>query len=206
MKNFGKKFIISCFFVIAAIVLLIVRQPLYAAVACLAAFFLNTMEVKEYSTYYQFINFHVQTALLGYSVDLLTGEGTFYYTLCMLLLPLTGVIRLEGLKALRTDANIWVELLGLLSVYGLYFYAGSRHPASWEGWVLPALPILFMTYIGTDIFFRGLKQRKARKITSARSTELGKKAPRFSLQDVEGKNVSLDDFENRNHVLLLFAR
>jgi peroxiredoxin len=204
MRNFGIKFIISCVFGLAGIGFLIMDLHLSAAIAFILAFFANVGEVKEYGSMYQNINFHINTLLLGYSIDILCGNGTYWYTLCMFFMPLMGVLRLELFKILMVNRHNWIELVGTIAVWGLYVFAGLQHPGDWRGWVLPVLPILFKTYIGLNIFLDKNKNYKEHEEDD--NTVLGKKAPPFSLQDIAGRNVSLSDFENKNHILLIFVR
>jgi peroxiredoxin len=205
MKHFGIKFIISATLGAGSVLLLFLHYPLYAAIACTLAFGLNGTEIKEYSTYYQFINFHFTTLFLGYCVDSLIGDGTYYYTLAMVFNQLTGVLRLELLNRVFFGKHIWMEVTGLAGMWTIYIFAGLQHPADWRGWVLPALPVFFMTYICSTIIIQWFRDNKAKR-ESRESTELGKKAPDFLLQDVEGKEVRLSDFENKHHVLLIFVR
>jgi thioredoxin-dependent peroxiredoxin len=205
MKNFGIKFIISCVFSIAGICFLFMKMPLPAAIAFVFAFFLNAKEIKEYGSFFQFINFRVHTLLLGYSVDILAEEGTYWFTLAMFMMSFAGCLRLEFFSTLKIKQNIWIEMLGIISMYGLYFYANFQHPADWEGWALPILPMLLMTFIGKSIIKDGFA-KTYQPAQTEKNTELGKKAPLFSLPNVEGDSVSLQDFENKNHVLLIFVR
>jgi peroxiredoxin len=98
----------------------------------------------------------------------------------------------------------WSEGLALLAAYSIYVYAGFEHPTDWRGWVLPIFPMLFMTMIGSNIVKDGkrINQEGGSKIKA----EAGQPAINFSLPDNQGGSISLSDFKNKNHVLLLFVR
>jgi peroxiredoxin len=207
MKNFGIKFLISLPFTAGSVILIILHQPLYAAIAGLLAFTFNLKEVKEYSTYYQFVNFRIHTITLGLGLDLLLNPGSYWYTIMMFCASLAGLFRLEFFKAVRTYSNSWIEAIGLAGMYAAYFYANLQHPAQWPGWVLPVFPMAFMTYIGGGIV---LGKRKFDELIAKEEAKgqnvLGALAPQFTLTDIEGKQVSLSDFTDKNHVLLIFVR
>jgi peroxiredoxin len=207
MKHFGIKFLVSLPFTAGSVVLLILNQPLYAAIAGLVAFIFNLKEVKDYTSYYQFINFRVCTLTLGYGLDMLLGEGTYWFTAAMFCTSIAGLVRLEFFKNMVTYRHAWVEAIGLLGMYGFYFYANFQHPAQWPGWVLPVFPIAFMTYIGGGIVLGSRTFNKLIiKAEEKDESVLGALAPAFSLEDIEGRKVSLSDFTNKNHVLLIFVR
>ncbi len=207
MKNFGIKFLLSLPFTIGSVVLIVLHQPLYAAIAGLLAFVLNLKEVKDYSSYFQFINFRVHTLTLGYALDMLQGDGTYWYTACMFASSFAGVLRLELFDIMLVERMVWVEVFGIVSMYGLYVYANLQHPAQWAGWALPAFPLVFMTFIGSGIAMARGKYDKIREHKKKEEgSVLGQLAPTFTLDDMEGKKVSLTDFTNKNHVLLIFVR
>jgi len=206
MKSFGIKFIISAVFTVGAAALILLDQHLYAAIACVVAFFLNVPEVKSHSSVFQFANFRVHTLLLGYSVDFLINDGTFWYTLTMFLMSFAGVLRLELFNVFLVKRYTGVEWFGMISMFAVYIFAGVQHPTEWEGWVFPILPMLFMTYIGTSVVIAPGNYARGPRPVSAESAQLGKEAPGFVLPDVNGKDVSLDDFKNKHHVLLIFVR
>src|SRR5581483_1953896 len=116
MRNFGIKFIISCVLDLAGIGFLIMELPLPAAITFNLAYFFNVFEVKQYSSMYQNVNFRIHTLLLGYSVDVLCGNGTYWYTLCMFLMPFMGLLRLESFKIFHVNKNNWIELVGAIAV------------------------------------------------------------------------------------------
>ena len=205
MKHFGPKLIVAGFSLLAAFVFLLLNMPLYSAIGGILAFSMTGGEIKEYSTWYQFISYHLSTMLVGYSTDLLVGQGTYYYTIAMFFNQFTGVLRLELMNRMSFGKMIWTEILALVGMYAFYIFAGLQHPAEWKGWVLPALPVFFMTYIAGTIIIQWSLDKKA-KPRELGGTELGKKAPAFALPDIEGKEIRLVDFEDKSHVLLIFVR
>jgi peroxiredoxin len=207
MKSFGIKFLLSLPFTIGSVVLISLNQPLYAAIAALVAFVFNLKEVKDYSTYYQFVNFRICTLALGYALDMLLGEGTYWFTAAMFFTSLAGLLRLEFFKSMVTYKYSWIELIGLTGMYGCYIYGNLLHPAQWTGWALPVFPIAFMTYIGGGIVLGGGKFAKLYEGKEEKEQSvLGALAPKFTLEDIEGKKVALADFTDKNHVLLIFVR
>jgi peroxiredoxin len=207
MKHFGSKFLISLPFTFGSVVLIILDQPLYAAIAGLMAFVFNLKEVKDYSTAYQFVNFRIHTLTLGYALDMLLGNGTYWYTAAMFCTSLCGLVRLEIFKTMAAYRFAWVEFIGLLGMLGFYLYANLQHPAQWPGWALPVFPIAFMAYIGSAIVTgKGKFKKEAEKNEKKNDSVIGALAPNFTLEDVDGNKVSLADFSNKNHVLLIFVR
>jgi peroxiredoxin len=203
-RYFGKAFLLSIVLLAAAVVSCIMGYYIIAASLCVVAFFANASEIKQYASMFQFANFRLHTMLLGFSVDLLFHNGTFPYLACMVMLSFAGVLRLELFQVMAFTRFLWGDSLGLVLVYGIYVYAGLQHPSDWRGWVLPLLPILFMTYICINVVRDGFKVEK--RSNESFIAELGKKAFDFALPDVSGNVVRLSDFENKNHVLLVFVR
>lgn len=203
--NFGKAYLISVTLLAAAITLMILDLHLYAALACTVAFFPNVSEVKSHSSWFQFINYRVITLLIGLSVDKALGNDTYWYTLMMALLSMTGTLRLELFRVLMVKRFVWIELLLLPAWYGAYVYAGLQNPSQWVGWVCCGLPLLFMTYIFVTIILApGQYERGPRP--GKEPAEVGTPAPDFALKDVDGNVVRLSDFKGKNHVLLVFVR
>ncbi|MFL5764767.1 MAG: peroxiredoxin family protein [Bacteroidia bacterium] len=206
MKRFGSKFLVSVTLDVAAIALLLAHLPLYAAIASAVAFFPNTLEIKQYASVWQFGNFYVHTLLLGFCIDLLTAPGTHCFTLSMFCMQLMGLTRLQLFDKVHTNQLPWLEIFGTGLTYGLYVFANLQHPSDWRGWAIPIGPMLLMLWIGGNVTRQSIKDRNPRVSAKKEPTELGKKAPQFSLDDIEGKNVSLSDFQDKNHVLLIFVR
>jgi peroxiredoxin len=188
----------------AAMVSCYLGYYLVSAVLCVPAFFGVAGEIKKYATFYQFVNFRIITLLLGISLDMLMGGPPFLYTLCMIAMSFAGLVRLEFYSVFLVARHSWLEIIGLIATYGIYLYAGLQHPSDWRGWVLPALPLLLMTYIGTSIIKGSARARKNQ--AKSYKAELGQKAPNFVLPDPNGNMVELSSFENKNHVLVVFVR
>jgi peroxiredoxin len=207
MKNFGIKFLISLPFTAASVILIILHQPLYAAIAALVAFTFNLKEVKDYSTPFQFVNFRIHTLTLGYGLDMYFADGSYWFTAVMFSTSVSGLIRLEFYESMKTYRNTWVEAIGLFGMYSFYLLGNLKHPAQWAGWALPVFPMAFMTFIGGGIVFAREKFAKlVKKNEEKEQSFLGALAPAFSLTDIEGKQVNLTDFTDKNHVLLIFVR
>jgi peroxiredoxin len=204
MKYFGKAFIISTVFTLAAMVCCFLGYFVVSSILCTLAFFANATEIKGYGTFFQFTNFRVHTLLLGFSVDQIYGGENYLYTASMFALSFAGVLRLELFNLFTLGKYYGVEILGLIFSYGFFVYAGLSHPGDWHGWVLPALTLLFMTYIGANVIVSAIKVQKVKQPVTGGS--VGQKAPDFKLPDHEGNSVSLSSFEGKNHVLLVFMR
>jgi peroxiredoxin len=201
MKNFGIKYIISIGFVITSIVLLLLNFYLFATLGLLIAFAFNIREVKFYSSVYQFVNFRVQTLLLGFCIDQIVGDG-YWFTLLGTVLPFAGIFRLELFKFFCDAKYIMFDVASALVVYGIYFYANLQHPAIWQGWVLPLFPMTYVTFLAMATAFTKGKYTSHERANAA----LGNQVPDFALPDVHGNTVRLSDFSGKNHVLLIFVR
>jgi peroxiredoxin Q/BCP len=201
MKSFGIKFIFSAGFVVISIVLLALKFYLFAALGCLIAFALNIREIKFYSTIYQFINFRIQTLLIGFCIDHIVGAG-YWFTILGLVLPFAGIFRLELFKIFCDSKYIALDVTATLIMYGIYFYANLQHPLTWEAWALPLFPMFYATFLSLATAFTKGKYNGKNKEDAA----LGNKVPAFSLPDTNGNIVSLSDFSGKNHVLLIFVR
>lgn len=205
MKLFGIPGLISGLFTVAGTVLVFTGFPLYAAIAAVLAFALNGKEIKSYSTFYQFINFRTHTLLLGYATDMYLNQGTYWYTLMMGSMSLVGTLRLEFLHVLLYTRFLWIETLALISWYVFYIWAGLHSGYHWEGWVLCALPLLFMTYIFLNVIAGPMRYTKGPR-PNKQQAQIGTEAPGFQLNDINGNPVQLSDFKGKNHVLLIFVR
>lgn len=203
MKHFGKAFIISILLLPASVITFYLGYHVLGAFILWLVFFLNCMEVKAYASPYQLTNFRVHTLMLGYMTDVITSQPYYLFTISMFALSFAGVLRLESFKKWGLTNYYWTEITGLLATYGIYFFANLQHPADWRGWVLPIFPMLFMSYIASGIIRYAINNTKKPRSINAKA---GQQALDFTLPDAEGVNVSLSDFKNRNHVLLLFVR
>lgn len=201
MKNFGIKFIVSVGFVIISLILLALKFYLFSALGCLAAFAFNIREIKFYSSVYQFINFRVQTLLIGFCTDQIVGTG-YWFTLLGLVLPFGGIFRLEFFKIFCDSKYIALDVIATLIVYGIYFYANFQHPSIWEAWAFPLFPMSYITFLSMATAFTKGKYSSEKKANAA----LGNKVPDFSLPDINGNIVNLSDFSGKNHILLIFVR
>jgi peroxiredoxin len=203
MKHFGKGFVISVACTLLAAATAAFGYYEIAAFLCWPGFFFNAGEVKSYGTYYQFVNFRVNGLVHGYIIDLALGEPYYLFTIALFLLSFAGVMRLEFFKSWGFTHFHWSEITSLVLVYAIYFYANVQHAGDWRGWVLPVFPILFMTYIGTNLF-RDASRLRANPTTL--SSKPGDPAIDFSLPAANGGTINLSDFKGKNHVLLLFVR
>jgi len=204
MKNFGRSFIISLACTALAAVAFYLEYYVIAAFLCWPAFLFNAMEIKSYGSLFQCANFRIHTLLLGYIVDVATGQPYYLYTALGFTLSFAGVLRLEFFKSWGFTKFYWTEALALVAAYGIYVYAGLQNPGDWRGWVLPLFPLLFMTMIGSGVVKDGIRLNKQGE--AKLNSEAGQPAMDFSLPDSQGSMVNLSDFKNKNHVLLLFVR
>jgi peroxiredoxin len=201
MKNFGIKFIVSVGFLVISLVLLALNLYLVAALGCLIAFGFNIREIKFYSSIYQFINFRLQTLLIGFCIDQIVGSG-YWFTVLGLVLPFAGIFRLELFKIFCDAKYILLDVTATLIMWGIYLYANLQHASVWQGWALPLFPMSYCTFLALATAFT--KGKYACKET--KNAPVGSKVPDFSLPDTTGNTVSLSDFAGKNHVLLIFVR
>jgi hypothetical protein len=141
MKNFGIKFIISVLLTIGGILSLFLGYHLIAAFLFIAGFFPNGGEITQYASVFQFMNFRINTLLLGYTVDVLTGNKYYFNTMGMFMLSFSGLLRLELYNMFSVKNGVWLEIIGFAGTYGFYFYAAMQHPGDWKGWALPLPPM-----------------------------------------------------------------
>jgi peroxiredoxin Q/BCP len=133
----------------------------------------------------------------GYVLD----NWAFSFVMAMAFLAVNGRIFFFR-EDLYMNA-VWVDLA--LSATCLLGYIGINiyEPNGWMQWVVPA-PYVAMHVLLTPILYNDKK--RVRELLSNGLIEIGKDAPDFSLENFDGKNVSLNTYKGNREVLLIFVR
>lgn len=139
----------------------------------------------------------ISTAGIGYVV------GDWWLSVAAALGFLAVNLRVFALRDKIYSTVNWQEsTLGILGV-GIYVTANLIHDNGWQGWVFPAIVIVF----GISFSLIGFADRtKVRKLIQKGLIEVGSPAPDFSLESSEGKKVSLSDYKGVRELLLIFVR
>ena len=70
-------------------------------------------------------------------------------------------------------------------------------------WIIPAFLLISLTTVYAQL---GPKDGANLKATDVDRVKVGDKAPDFTLENMDGKKISLSDFQGRKNVVLVFYR
>ncbi|HXP52629.1 MAG TPA: peroxiredoxin family protein [Bacteroidia bacterium] len=156
---------------------------------------------KAISHKWQFYSFFVAALIAGYAMGL-KGAPPFLAVSLLCFSIMLGGRTLFFERLAHTDIG-WLEPIFYSLGCGFYIAGNLLYSNGWMGWVFPLPLVIFNSFmvmsIGRD--YKGLKARIGK-----RNAELGKPAPGFTLPDTENNPVSLSDYKNKRHVLLIFVR
>jgi len=99
--------------------------------------------------------------------------------------------------------SLWLDpMLAVFAVAG-YVAINLYTDHAWQGWALPA-PYILISSIVTPILYKDKKS--VGKLLENGLIETGTPAPDFSLENFDGKKVSLSSYKGLREVLLIFVR
>ena len=175
---------------------------LMASVVSLAAFFLAVINFKKYASVYELFGILFSLITLGISID--HNLPFIPFITISLLLSFLSYKRYFRKWFSETDA-LWLDPVLVIASFACYVYANIYYGYGWKGWVLPALALILNAILTIADFIYSLIALKyiAKK---KQNVEIGKTAPGFSLPDKDGNTISLSDYKNKQHVLLIFIR
>jgi peroxiredoxin len=183
--------------------LLLVPFPLISSFYALGAYFFGMKEVSKYTSIYQFVTVFLAALLLGLGLDF-PFEQFPYYTLAFLFAATGSLIRIMGFRTFGYTQYAWLEPVALLLSVSTWISANLLIPKGWIGWAIP-VPIL----VFQGIFVAGILKDKIQLLGFTKGgyrIAIGAKAPEFALPDQDGREVSLESFQNQRHLLLVFVR
>ncbi|MBI3501029.1 MAG: redoxin domain-containing protein [Bacteroidetes bacterium] len=175
---------------------------LIASIASLLAFGATMSEFEKYASKYQLLGIFLSMLTLGISLDHRLPAIPFI-TIAMLLAY--GSFKKYFRKWFSESDFLWLDPVLVIASIACYAYGNIHYGCGWKGWALPALPLIVNAVFATKdfIFTSGsLKYMKGKK----QNVEVGKNAPNFSLPDKDGNTISLIDYKDKQHVLLIFIR
>ncbi|MFW5658795.1 MAG: peroxiredoxin family protein [Bacteroidota bacterium] len=86
----------------------------------------------------------------------------------------------------------------------LFILGNALQPMGWEGWIIGAIFLPVQIYSNLAQAFDGLTIKRMAK--GGYKVQVGEQAPGFTLKNHDGREISLEDFKGKSHVLLLFVR
>ena len=176
---------------------------LIASVISLLAFGAAMSEFKKYSSNFQFAGLFLAMISLGISIDHRLPAIPFV-TIAMTCSFITNA-HYFGRKWVAETDFLYLNLFLVAASLSSYVYGNLHYGYGWKGWILPAFPLILFTVFTFQNFFQltgTLKYNKGKK----QNVEAGKPAPAFSLNDIKGELISLSDFRDKRHVLIVFIR
>jgi peroxiredoxin len=178
------------------------HYPLPAAIAGLIGYMVILMACKLESANWQGVLLIIAGSTLGF---ILSGGQSFYPLVisgfCFAAFP---VIRGFFWTTLRYTGQFWIEPMLFIMAVGTYIYGNLYDGTGWMSWVFPIPPLLFTMWmmLGKVIDFKQMSALQ--KVPYGVS--LNQPAPDFRLPDHDGAHVSLSDYRDKRHVLLIFVR
>src|ERR1051325_1559458 len=175
---------------------------LVASVVALLAWFAVMSEFIKHASFFQLSGTFLSMLALGISVDHAPPFIPFF-SIAMVLMNTLNYPYLR--KWFSETDGLWIRPFLVMGSLGCYVFSNLHYDFGWRGWALPAIPLIMFSKIHLSNFMFGigtLKYLKGKK----QNIEIGKAAPHFSLPDKEGNTVSLSDYKDKQHVLLVFIR
>ncbi len=176
---------------------------LYALIAATVSGFVAQANDSKYSPpLFQFTQFFTNAGM-GLCADLYAGSLP-WFSIMMFLIYLHHGLRNMFMGQLTHVRHLWIEPLIMIVAAGIYLYANMNYNSGWAGWGLPGVVLLVNEFFCVMVFFDAVKTRRI--CMSGFKAEIGKPAPDFRLNDEDGNPVTLNDFKEKRHLLLIFVR
>jgi peroxiredoxin len=193
--------ILAC--LLAAIVLLLLQQPLWAAVLATLATLANMREVISFSDDYRLGMAVALGFALGFALDV-ANHTLAFLVLPIVLINMAPLVRIALYGNMGFTRMLWLPPLlygmGLVGFVAQAWLAGTR----WEVWLIP-VPVIVARGITTfQPSIEGAAMRRAVK----RGFEIGfgDEVPHFTLPDQDGRPVNIAEYRGHQNVLLTFVR
>ena len=174
---------------------------LIASILSLLAFGAAMSEFEKYASNFQFAGIFLAMISLGISVD---HRPVPFMTVALFLSFITNSYYF-GRKWIAETDFLYLNLFFSVASVGIYLFANLQYEYGWRGWAFPVIPILVFALFSIKNFTQltgTIKYKKGKK----QNVEVGKPAPEFSLNDINGKLIQLVDFRDKRHVLVVFIR
>ncbi len=145
------------------------------------------------------------THILGI-VSLYFAGSILYFSIPYLLLPFTALmVRALWMDKLGYSMGLWIEPTVYLAALGLYgLEMATNKTMNIDAKLFPLAFFLVNGIMVGDVLLDGLKIKS--RVKQGYGLGAGDEAPKFTLQNENNENVSLDDFKDKHHVLLIFVR
>jgi len=199
MKKVSVTSIVSFILAATSIVCIALNLHVAASVTGLLAYFTALFTVKNETAVWQVYYLLVVSVVFGYAVS----PDSYYMIISLIFLTLMYGIRALFIVQLGNHRLPWLEALFYSLAVGTYLMNLQGH-LDWMGWAFPASMLAFGLFIVSGMVANARDLSKS--LFDQFRVKIGKPAPGFTLPDQDGNMVSLTDFKNKRHVLLVFVR
>lgn len=188
---------------VSAMVCLAFNYHLTASLLALAAYFASIKEVSKYTSWYQFGNVFAASLIGGMAIEHLVDHA-HYMAVAMIFGAVGSILRIVLFSFFSYTNHSWLEPLCFVIAVVFYVLGIISGGYNWEGFVVPAVVILFQSVLAWGII-KDKKQLLAHAQGGYR-VQIGNPATEFTLPDQNGELVNLSDFKDKRHLLLIFVR
>src|SRR6218665_268807 len=203
MKNIHFSTVVGSLLNIAAVIILFIDFHLVAGILALGGYFCAMKEVSKYTSWFQFTNVWLAAILVGLSIDASHNDIPIF-AFIVFILAFGAIFRIVNFRVFGYTGQVWFEpsLLGI-SIVLIYSIAIALH-YSWMAFVYPIPLIVFSTVLTIGIY----KDRKQllSHTKGGYKVQIGNEASNFTLPDQNGSLVSLNDYKDKRHLLVIFVR
>jgi len=177
--------------------------PPLAIIYATLGYLSSIKEVSTYTSRYQFFSVFFCSLLAGVFIDYPFHNFPFY-TASMFFCALGSIGRVIFFQYFNLTSYKWFEPTTLFLALFFYLAGNIFYPASWQGWVLPGILIFFQGILTWGVYKDGKQLGSHAK--GGYKVQIDSKAPDFALPDQNGSTVSLNDFNGKRNLLLIFVR
>jgi len=183
-------------------IVLIHLDHIYVALSLglLSTFVAFAAAMRESYTW-QALTYIATCVIYGYTI---APSGHYLLAISLLFLSFIGMFRNAFYEQLGLTKLKWLEPLSFLGGAAFYIIANTLEGTGWVGWIFP-IPWLAATGFKTLGVLIEIKELALLGKLSY-GAKVGSPAPAFTLPDQDGNNVSLTDFKDKRHVLIIFVR
>lgn len=177
--------------------------PVLAFIYGVAGYLISMKEVSTYTSWYQFFAVFFGALGVGLLLDYPFDHFPFLVT-AMFFAAFGSIGRVIFFRSFTLTGQAWFEPVFLFLSTGLWIGGNLINAADWKDWTFPALVIAFQALLAWGVR-KDMKQLGAHA-SGGYKVKIGSSAPDFSLPDHNGNIVSLADFKDNRHLLLIFVR